>query len=156
MKQGLGQKIIVSNRKAFYDYFLSDFVEAGMVLTGTEIKSIRQGGSSLMDCYVIIRNGEVFLLNMHIAPYDKGSVFNHDPRRSRKLLLHKHEIIKLESKVHEKGLTLIPTKVYFHKGRVKIEIALAKAKQKYDKRETIKKRDDQRMMDKAKKGQRDE
>lgn len=156
MKQGLGQKIIVSNRKAYYDYFLSDFTEVGVVLTGTEIKSIRQGGASLMDCYVLIRDGEVYLLNMHIAPYDKGSIFNHDPRRTRKLLLHKHEIFKLASKVHEKGLTLIPTKVYFHKGRVKLEIALARAKQKYDKRETIKKRDDIRMMAKAKKGQRDE
>jgi SsrA-binding protein len=156
MKQQLGQKIIVSNRKAYYDYFLSDFSEAGLVLTGTEIKSIRQGGASLMDCYVLIRDGEVFLLNMHIAPYDKGSNFNHDPRRTRKLLLHKHEIIKLGSKVHERGFTIIPTKVYFSKGKVKMEIALAKAKQKYDKRETIKKRDDQRMMDKAQKGNRDE
>ncbi|MCQ2793158.1 MAG: SsrA-binding protein SmpB [Bacilli bacterium] len=144
-------KILVNNSKAFYNYFLDDFVECGIELKGTEIKSLRRNGATLMDAYVVIRDNEAYLLNMHIAVYESGNIFNHDPNRTRKLLLHSKEIFKLEHKAKEKGCTIIPTKVYLKKGRAKVEIALAKPKKKYDKREVIKERDDKRMMDKAKK-----
>lgn len=134
-------KIITTNRKAHFEYFLSDFVECGIELRGTEIKSLRVNGASLSDSYVMIKNGEAFIIGMHIAPYDKGNIFNHDPLRTRKLLMHKKEIRKLDAKVREKGFTLIATKVYLVKGKAKIEIALAKGKKLYDKRETEKKRD---------------
>lgn len=145
-------KILVNNSKAKFLYFLEDFLECGIELKGSEIKSIRQNGASLKDSYVIFNNGEAFLLNMHVAPYEHGNNFNHDPHRTRKLLLHKKEIQRMEQKAKEKALTVVPTKVYLKKGRVKIEIALAKGKKLFDKRETIKKRDDERMMAKAKKG----
>lgn len=144
-------KILVNNSKAFYNYFLSDFIECGLELQGSEIKSLRQNGATLLDSYVVIRSGEAYLLNMHIAPYDKGNLFNHDPNRTRKLLLHKHEIMKLEQKAKEQVMSIIPTKVYLKKGKAKVEIGLGKPKKKYDKREVIKERDDKRMMDKAKK-----
>lgn len=144
-------KIINNNSKARFNYFLEDFLECGIELKGSEIKSIRKSGCSLVDSYVIIRNGEAFILNMHIAPYDNGNIFNHEPNRTRKLLLHKKEIIKLERKANEKVMTIVPTKVYLKKGKLKVEIALGKGKKLYDKRETIKKRDDERAMDKAKK-----
>jgi len=134
-------KIITTNRKAHFEYFLSDFVECGIELRGTEIKSLRVNGASLSDSYVMIKNREAFIIGMHIAPYDKGNIFNHDPLRTRKLLMHKKEIRKLDAKVREKGFTLIATKVYLVKGKAKIEIALAKGKKLYDKRETEKKRD---------------
>ena len=134
-------KLIASNKKAFFEYFLSDFLEAGLVLKGTEIKSLRFNGCSLKDSYVTIKNGEAYILGMHIAPYEKGNIFNHDATRSRKLLLHKKEILKLSSKVKEKGFTLMCTKVYFSKGKAKIELALGKVKKLFDKRETEKNRD---------------
>ena len=144
-------KLIVNNSKARFNYFLEDFIECGIELKGSEIKSIRASGASLNDAYVVIRNSEAYLLNMHIAPYKNGNIFNHDPNRTRKLLLHKKEIRKLEQKANEKVMTIVPTKVYLKKGKLKVEIALGKGKKLYDKRETIKKRDDERMMAKEKK-----
>ena len=145
-------KLLVNNSKAKFLYFLEDFIECGIELKGSEIKSIRHNGASLRDSYVIFKNGEAFLLNMHIAPYEHGNNFNHEPNRTRKLLLHKKEILRMEQKAKEKVMTVVPTKVYLKKGRVKIEIALAKGKKLFDRRETIKKRDDERMMAKMKKG----
>lgn len=145
-------KVLVNNSKAKFLYFLEDFIECGIELKGSEIKSIRQNGASLRDSYVIFKDEEAFILNMHIAPYEHGNNFNHEPNRTRKLLLHKKEIIKMEQKAKEKAMTVVPTKVYLKKGRLKVEIALAKGKKLYDKRETIKKRDDERMMAKMKKG----
>ncbi len=139
MKQGT--KIIATNRKAYYEYFLSDEIEAGIVLTGSEIKSIRKHGCSLADSYVIIKGGEVFILGMNIPPYEHGGLFNHEPTRTRKLLLHEKEIRKYSQKVKEKGFTIIATKVYLSRGRVKVEIALAKGKKLYEKKEVIKLRD---------------
>lgn len=142
-------KIITNNRKAAFHYFLSDPLEAGIELTGTEIKSIHNNGASLNDCYIVIRNQEAFIINMHIAPYKEGNIFNHDPLRTRKLLLHKKEIIRLEQKVKEKSFTLVPTKIYFKRGRVKVEICLGKGKKNYDKRESEKEKDQKRTIDKA-------
>ncbi len=144
-------KVLTNNSKAFYNYFLEDFTECGIELMGTEIKSLRKHGASLLDAYVVIRNGEAFILNMHISPYEQGNIFNHDPNRTRKLLLHKKEIFKLERKSLQQAMTIIPTKVYLKKGKAKVEIALGKGKKKYDKREVIKKRDDEREMARAKK-----
>ena len=152
MIKSYGQKILVKNSKAFFDYFLDDFLEAGLVLTGTEIKSLREGGGSLSDSYVILRNEEIFLLNMHIAPYKSGNLFNHEPLRTRKLLLNKKEILKYAKAVKEKGLTIVPTKIYLLRGRAKIEIALAKGKKNYDKREAIKAKDQARKLDRVNKG----
>lgn len=144
-------KVLVNNSKAFYNYFLEDFTECGIELVGTEIKSLRKNGASLLDAYVVIRNGEAFILNMHISPYTHGNIFNHDPNRTRKLLLHKKEIMKLMRKSEQQSMAIIPTKIYLKKGKAKVEIALGKGKKKYDKREVIKKRDDEREMAKAKK-----
>ena len=144
-------KVINSNSKARFNYFLEDFLECGIELRGSEIKSIRKSGTSLVDSYVMIRNGEAFILNMHIAPYEQGNVFNHEPNRTRKLLLHKKEIYKLEKKAMEKAMTIVPTKVYLKKGKLKVEIALGKGKKLFDKRETIKRRDDERAIARAKK-----
>lgn len=143
------QKLIAKNSKASFNYFLSDFLECGISLVGTEIKALRAHGASLNDAYVIIRNNEAFIINMHIAPYDKGNIFNHEPLRTRKLLLHKKEILKLGQKAQEKQYTIIPTKVYLSRGKAKVEIALGKGKKLYDKRETEKARDDKRKIDKA-------
>ena len=128
-------KIVTDNRKASFDYFLEDRYEAGLVLTGTEIKSLRKGPCNIRDSYVVIRKGEAFIINMHISKYDEGNIFNHDPLRTRKLLLHKKEINKLIGVVKVQGLTLIPTKVYLIRGRAKVEFAVAKGKKNYDKRE---------------------
>ena len=144
-------KVVVTNSKARFNYFLEDFLECGIELKGSEIKSIRKGGTSLQDSYVVIRNEEAFILNMHIAPYEQGNLFNHEPNRTRKLLLHKKEIRKLFQKSQEKAMTIVPTKVYLKKGKLKIEIALGKGKKLYDKRETIKRRDDERAISRAKK-----
>ena len=141
-------KIISQNKKASFNYFLSDFTECGVALLGTEIKSLRSKGCSILDSYVVIRNREAEIVNMHIPEYDKGNIFNHDPLRTRKLLLHKKEILWFENKIKTGGFTIVATKVYFSKGKAKVEIALAKGKKNYDKRETIKKRDLQREMDK--------
>ena len=141
MSNEAGIKIITSNKKAHFNYFLSEFTECGLVLVGTEIKSLRTHGCSLNDSYIVIRNGEMEVINMHINPYDKGNIFNHDPLRNRKLLLHKKEIRWFDEKIKRDGYTIVPTRVYLKRGRAKIEIALAKGKKLYDKRETIKQRD---------------
>ena len=140
-------KIIAENRKARRDYFIIDEYEAGLVLLGTEVKSLRQGRANLKDAYARIKNGEVFVYQLHIAPYPFAYYDNHDPLRPRKLLLHKHEIKRLYGKMNEKGQTLIPLKLYFKGGKAKILLALAKGKRKYDKREAIKRRDAQRDLD---------
>lgn len=142
-----GIKIIANNKKASYEYFLSDFLECGIVLQGTEIKSLRVNGASLSDSYVIIRNGEMFILGMNIAQYDKGNIFNHEPTRTRKLLLHKEEIEKYNRKVQEKGFTIMASKIYFRNRKAKVEIALAKGKKLYDKREVEKNKSINREID---------
>jgi SsrA-binding protein len=142
-------KIVATNRKAYHDYHVGETYEAGIALTGTEIKSVRQGMVSLRDSFARVENGEVFLYNMNVSPYDAGNRFNHEPRRTRKLLLHKSEIRKLATKTQEKGFTLIPLKVYLKGGRAKVELALAKGKRLYDKREDIKKRDVMRQVDRV-------
>lgn len=144
-----GTKLIASNKKAHFNYFLSDFMEAGVELKGTEIKSLRVTGATINDSYIVIRNEEAEIINMYIKPYDHGNLFNHDPLRSRKLLLHKHQIRWLAQKIKTEGYTVVPTKLYFVKGKAKVEIALAKGKKNYVKRETIKKRDLQRELDKG-------
>ena len=139
----------ILNRKARYDYEVLDKYEVGIVLTGTEIKSIRNGNANLKDSYGVIKNGEIYLLNMHISEYKEGNIFNHDENRTRKLLLHKNEIKKISDKVSIKGLTLVPLKLYFSKGKAKIELAVARGKHTYDKKETIKQRDLEREMKKS-------
>ena len=142
-------KIVTENRKARHNYFIEDKFEAGMVLKGTEVKSLRLGRAHLKDSYARIVNGEVFVHQMHIGAYPFAYYGNHDPLRPRKLLLHKNEIKKLYSKVNEKGSSLIPLRVYFKGGKVKITLAIAKGKRKYDKRETIRKRDEKREIQRA-------
>jgi SsrA-binding protein len=133
-----GIKNICFNKKASYDYFLETTFETGIILEGSEIKSLKNGNVNLKDSHIQIKNGEAFVINMHISPYTNGSVFNPDPTRTRKLLLHKQEIRKLDIKVKEKGYTIVPTKVYLKNGLAKLEIALAKGKKNYDKREVEK------------------
>lgn len=134
----------IINRKAKYNYEIEDTYEAGIVLKGTEIKSIRSGKAQLKDSYAIVKNDEIFLLNMHISAYEQGNIFNHEETRTRKLLLHKKEIFKIRDKVNQEGCTLIPIKVYFSKNRAKILLGIARGKKTYDKRETIKARDIER------------
>jgi SsrA-binding protein len=134
------EKIIATNRQAYHNYDLLETYECGAVLTGTEVKSIRQGRIQLKDAYAIIRNGEAWLVNAHISPYPHGGRLNHDPTRTRKLLLHKSEIMRLMGKVQEKGLTLIPTRCYLKNGRVKFEIALARGRKLHDKREAARRK----------------
>lgn len=136
----------ILNRKAKFDYFIEDEIEAGIALTGTEIKSIRAGRVNMGDSYAIIKNEEIFLLNTHISPYEQGNIFNHDELRTRKLLMHKKQIKKLNNKVTLEGYTLIPLKIYFVKGKAKVLVGLCKGKKNYDKRETIKERDLDREM----------
>ncbi len=131
----------IINRKAKFDYFIEEVYEAGIVLTGTEIKSIRDGNCNIKDCYGIVRNHEVYLLNMYIAPYKEGNIFNHEERRSRKLLLHKKEIKKIEEALELKGLTLIPIKLYFKNNIFKVSLGVCRGKKTYDKRDSIKERD---------------
>ena len=138
----------IVNRKARFDYEVLEEIEAGIVLTGTEIKSIRDGKANIKDCYGVIRNGEVYLLNMHISHYEQGNIFNHDETRTRKLLLHKKEILKLHNSIQLQGLTLIPLKVYFKKNKAKILLGLCRGKKNYDKRESIKERDIKRDLQK--------
>lgn len=143
-------EIVTQNRKAFHDYFIEETIEAGIVLTGTEVKSLRAGKANLKDSYARIKDGEIFLLNTHISPYAKADGFNQpSPERTRKLLLHKKEIVRLLGKTKEKGYTLIPTKIYFKDGKAKVELGLAKGKTSYDKRETIKEKDVKREMAKT-------
>jgi len=139
-------KIICQNKTARLNYFIDDTYEAGIVLVGTEVKALRDGKANLKDSYALIHNGEVFLYDLHIGAYSHGNRANHEPLRVRKLLLHKREIKRLYGKSQEKGLTLIPTKLYFKDGKVKVEIGVGKGKKLYDKREDIKKRDDMREM----------
>lgn len=134
-------KVIATNRKAYHDYFIEETIEAGIELKGTEVKSVRLGHVNLKDSFARVENGEVFLYNMHISPYEKGNIFNVDPMRDRKLLLHKHEINRLAGYVQQKGYTLIPLKIYLKRGKIKVELAVAKGKKLYDKREAIAKRD---------------
>ena len=141
--------IEIKNKKATFDYFIEEEIETGIVLKGTEIKSIRNGLANLKDCYAIIKNGEVFLLNMFISKYENGSIFNHDERRTRKLLLNKKEILKLRDEVEISGYTLIPIKLYFKNNKAKILLGVAKGKKNYDKRESIKEKDIKRDIEKA-------
>ncbi len=134
----------IQNRKAYHDYAIVDTIEAGLVLTGTEIKSIRAGKANLKDSFAILKQKEVFIIGMHISHYDKGNVFNHDETRTRKCLLHKKEILKLEQKVKLSGYTLVPLKIYFVRGKAKILLGLGKGRKNYDKREMLKKRDNER------------
>lgn len=138
----------INNRKANYDYEILETIESGIVLTGTEIKSIRNGAANLKDSYGIIKNNEMYLLNMHISHYEEGNIFNHEETRTRKLLLHKKEILKLNDKIKLQGLTLVPLKLYFKKNKAKILVGLAKGKKTYDKRESIKERDIKRNLEK--------
>ena len=138
------QKLIANNKKAYHDYFVEEQYEAGIVLHGTEVKSLRMGKCSIKEAFVTIEKGEVFITGMHISPYEKGNLFNKDPLRVRKLLLHKAEIMKLTGKVAEKGYTLMPLQVYFKDGRAKIQIGLCKGKKLYDKRQDIAKKDARR------------
>ncbi len=143
-------KTIAVNRRARHEYFIEEAYEAGIVLTGTEVKSLRQGRGNLADSFAMINNGELFLHNCHISPYDFGNRFNHEPLRTRKLLMHAEEIQRLHSKTREKGFTLVPLQIYLNeKGRIKIEVGLAKGKKLYDKREDIAKRDASREIERA-------
>ena len=135
------EKLIASNKKAFHDYFVLQKFEAGIELTGTEVKSLRDGKANLKDSYVIVKSGEAYLLGAHISPYSHGNIQNHDPERTRKLLLHKREIEKLNVQLVEKGLTIVPLRMYFKESRVKVEIAVVRGKKQYDKRETEKRRE---------------
>lgn len=149
MKPTSGIKIIAQNKKAHYNYFLSEFTECGIALVGTEIKSLRNNAPNITDSYIVFRNEEAEIVNMHIPVYKEGNIFNHDPYRARKLLLHKKEIRWFIQKAKAEGYTVVPTKIYFRNGRAKIEIALAKGKKLYDKRETEKIRDNKREIDKT-------
>lgn len=138
-------KVVAQNRKARHDYFILDTMECGIVLTGTEIKSVRAGNLNLKDSYASIERGELWLLGLHISPYEKGSYYNHEPERNRKLLVSRHELIRLHGKIKEKGLTLVPLSVYIKEGRrAKIELAVAKGKTSYDKRDALAERDAKR------------
>ncbi len=142
-------KVLATNRKAYHDYFVEEAYEAGIALTGTEIKSVRAGAVNLRDAYATVREGELLLHNVHISPYEQGNRFNVDPYRTRKLLMHRKEINRLMGRVKEKGLTLVPLKMYLKKNRAKVEIALVKGKREYDKRESISKRDANREIERA-------
>lgn len=139
--QKSGKKLIANNKKAYHDYFLEERFEAGVALCGTEVKSLRMGKCSIKEAFIRIENGEVVIYGMHISPYEKGNIFNKDPLRAKKLLMHKSEIQKLVGKIAEKGYTLVPVEVYFKGSLVKVEIALARGKKKYDKRQDIAKKD---------------
>lgn len=148
-KKNEGLKIAAENRKARHDYHIHEVFETGLVLQGTEVKSLRAGKANLKDSYAQIKDGEIYLYNMHVSPYEQGNIFNHDPLRPRKLLMHKAEIIKLFSKTREKGFALVPLKIYFSHGRAKLEIALASGKKNYDKRQDLAERAAKRDMDRA-------
>ena len=154
MAEQSGEKLIVDNRRARHDYHLSDRVEAGVVLTGTEVKSLRGGEATLQQAYAEVRDGEAWLLGASVATYDQGNIANHDPDRPRKLLLHRKEIASLIGKVKERGLTLVPTRLYFKDGRVKVELALARGKERVDKRRDIAKREADRQIERALKSRR--
>ncbi len=142
------KKIIANNKKAFYDYFIEDKYEAGIELVGTEVKALRMGKCSIKEAFVRIQKGEVFIYGMHISPYEKGNIFNRDPLRARKLLLHRYEIRKIEGQIAQKGYTLVPLNVYLKGSLMKVEIGLAKGKKQYDKRQDIAKKDQRREAEK--------
>lgn len=141
-------KLVANNKKAYHDYFIEEKYEAGIVLHGTEVKSMRMGKCSIKESFIRIENGEIFAYGMHVSPYEKGNIFNKDPLRTKKLLLHKKEINKLMGKIAEKGYTLVPLQVYFKDGRAKVEIGLAKGKKLYDKRQDLAKKDQRREAEK--------
>jgi SsrA-binding protein len=145
-------KVVCENRKARHDYFILETFEAGIVLTGTEVKSLRAGRGNLKESYARVENGELWLYDMHISPYEQGNRFNHEPKRPRKLLMHKGEIMRLWGRTREKGLTLVPLRCYFKDGRAKVEIALAKGKKLYDRREEIAAREAKREVERALRG----
>ena len=149
MAKKSGMKLIANNKKAFHDYFIEDTYEAGIALVGTEVKSLRAGKCSVKESFIRVENGEVYIYGMHISPYEKGNIFNKDPLRVRKLLLHRYEINKIEAKLKEKGLTLVPLKVYFKDSLVKIEIGMARGKKLYDKRDDMAKKAAQRDIERA-------
>ena len=144
MAKEKGSRLIANNKKAYHDYFIEETYEAGIALHGTEVKSLRMGKCSIKESFVGIENEEVYIYGMHISPYEKGNIFNRDPLRVKKLLLHKSEIRKMKGKIAEKGYTLVPLKVYFNRSLVKVEIGLAKGKKLYDKRQDIAKKDQRR------------
>ena len=148
-KNNIPIKIVCENRKARHDYFIHEAYETGIELQGTEVKSLRAGRANLKDSFATIENGEIYLENMHISPFEQGNIFNHDPLRKRKLLMHKSEIMKLFGETRQKGYTLVPLKIYFKHGRAKLELALASGKHNYDKREDLKKKADKREMERA-------
>jgi SsrA-binding protein len=148
-KKGKGIKSVVDNRRARYEYHIKENLEAGLVLVGTEVKSLRMGKANLRDAYAVVKDGEIWVNNFHISPYDKGNQFNHDPLRPKKLLLHRREINRLHALQREKGLTLIPLKIYFKEGRAKMDLAVAVGKKLYDKREDIASRDARRDMERS-------
>jgi SsrA-binding protein len=154
MARASGEKLIVDNRRARHDYHLLERVEAGLVLTGTEVKSLREGRASLQQAYADVRDGEAWLVGAHISVYDQGNIANHDPDRNRKLLLHRREVDSLEGRVRERGLTLVPTRLYFRNGRAKVELALARGKELRDKRRDLAKREASREMERAFKSRR--
>ena len=148
-KKNESVKIACENRKARHDYFIHETLEAGLALAGTEVKSLRAGKANLRDSYAEVKGGEVFVQNMHISPYEQGNIFNHDPLRPRKLLLHKAEIRRLFGKTREKGMTLVPLKIYFKRGKAKMELALASGKHNYDKRQALAAKAAQRDVERA-------
>jgi SsrA-binding protein len=153
----VGTKLIAQNKKAYHDYFIEETLEAGIALTGTEVKSLRAGRVNLRDSYAAVEKGELFLIGVHISTYEQGNIFNHDPLRKRKLLAHAREIRRLFGKVQVAGYTLVPTKMYFKDGRAKVEIGLAKGKATYDKRQAIAKKEAERDMQRAfRRGDRDD
>jgi SsrA-binding protein len=142
-------KVVCQNRKAYHDYTVEETIEAGIQLLGTEVKSLREGRANIKDSYVLIKDSEVFLLNCHISPYTHGNIMNHDPLRTRKLLLHRNEIEKLRGKAQQKGYTLIPLKIYFKGSYAKVEVGFAKGKKHYEKRETIKEREAKKVIERV-------
>lgn len=149
MTERKSEAAVATNRKAYHDYHIEETIEAGLALQGTEVKSLRLGLVNLTDSYAIVKNNEVFLLNVQISPYPHGNIMNHDPLRTRKLLLHREEIRKLIGKITQKGYTLIPLKIYFVRGKAKVLLGLAKGKKAFDKRETIKEKESKREMERA-------
>ena len=149
MARAKGTKLIAQNKKAYHDYFIEETIQAGISLAGTEVKSLRMGKCSLKDCYAAVKDGEMFVYGMHISPYEKGSYFNADPLRPKKLLMHKSEIRKCHQQVMQQGLALIPLNVYLKDGRMKLELALCKGKKLYDKRDDMAKRDAKRDIERS-------
>lgn len=141
MSKEKGSRMIANNKKAYHDYFIEEKYEAGIALHGTEVKSLRMGKCSIKESFIRIEHGEIFIYGMHISPYEKGNIFNKDPLRVKKLLMHRNEILKLQGKITEKGYTLVPLQVYFNKSLVKVEVGLARGKKLYDKRQDIAKKD---------------